>query len=479
MVYDASRHSILTLGDVRDQLGSEPNRIYTSSLKPSKRHSVNLNMAALPTLAPSIQLRGANHNTDNPFDFSAVMPPSAPTGSITSWWPSAPEAPVPRSLDMLFPCAYFDSVRTAPPSLTMMRRFNEKVARLRKRGLAPEWMPNQKFSPADMPHLLALAFSQGASGGLDLADVMSDMPKLLTKLGQAAINAGDTMEKAEGDAGILKAIVLVAATTMMGVHHLPYSPFFFLIQSPATNNHESVVFLFNWISEGLGEQTIQREALRASRRSDADPDNASDALHFLYPQLNRVLEEAEASWQAIVKQAFAVEASNKADGVDVSANALIEGHSPLPPALEARAITSAKWVPPVTPDGVILSGRAIREIRRERRYAQDRLVDGLKVLGLYRSMRLGHISFEDYRAAVRLEHFEDAPCFADSGSLKAFGTDYSVIEGSRKYVLDRHLKWGKGNNAVSAVRIYYAWDEGARRVIVGSAPRHLPIWAHS
>ena len=92
----------------------------------------------------------------------------------------------PKSLDMPFPRAYFDSVRAAPPSPTIMPRFNEKVARLRKRGLAPEWMPNQKFSPADVPHLLiALALSQGAWGGLDLADVMSDMPKLLTKLRDA------------------------------------------------------------------------------------------------------------------------------------------------------------------------------------------------------------------------------------------------------------------------------------------------------
>ncbi len=73
-----------------------------------------------------------------------------------------------------------------------------------------------------------------------------------------------------------------------------------------------------------------------------------------------------------------------------------------------------------TPEGVVLTGRAIREIRRERRYAEDRLADALKVLGLYRSMRTGDISFEAYRDAVRQEHFEDAPCFADSGSLKSF-----------------------------------------------------------
>lgn len=380
---------------------------------------------------------------------------------------------------MLFPRAYFDSVRAAPPSPTIMRRFNEKVARLRKRGLAPEWMPNQKFSPADVPHLLALALSQGAWGGLDLADVMSDMPKLLTKLRDAVFNAGDSMEKAEGDPGVFKALISMAALTMIGLAPVGYSPFFFLIQNPVTNNQESVVFLFNWISEGLGEQTIKREAERAMRRSDADRDNANAAFHFLHPQFNRVLEELETVWEAGVGEAFSEEAFGKEDRVDVLAGPIVEDRSLSPPMSEPLAAAPAKWAPPAAPDGVVLTGRAIREIRRERRYAEDRLAHGLKVLGLYRSMRTGHISIEAYRDAVRQEHFEDAPCFADSGSLKAFDDDYSVVEGGRKYVLDRHLKWGKGNNVISAVRIYYAWDDDSQKVIVGSALRHLPIWARS
>jgi hypothetical protein len=420
--------------------------------------------------------------SDNPFDFGAIKPPSATAEAIPAWSPSRPEAPVPKPLDTLFPRAYFDSVRVAPPSPTIMRHFNEKVARLRKRGLAPEWMPNQKFSSADMPHLLALAFSQGAWGGLDLADVMSDMPKLLTKLGDAVFSAGDIMKKAEGDPGAVKAIVLVAAATMIGLLPLGYSPFFTLIQDPATNNQESVVFLFNWISEGLGEQAIKREALRAMRRSDADRDNAGAAVHFLYPQLDHVIEEADARWEAIVNEVFAIEALNlnKTVGANVPANAPIEDQHPMLPAkFEAPTVAPTKWAPPEAPDGVVLTGRAIREIRRERRYSEDRLADGLKVLGLYRSMRTGHISFDAYRDAVRQERFEDSPCFADSGSLKTFDNDYSVIAGGRRYVLDRHLKWGKGNNVISAIRIYYAWDEDSQQVIVGSAPRHLPIWAHS
>ena len=92
-------------------------------------------------------------------------------------------------------------------------------------------------------------------------------------------------------------------------------------------------------------------------------------------------------------------------------------------------------------------------------------------------MRIGDISMEAYRDAVRQVYFADGLCFADQGSLKAFGQDYYAVAAGRKYVLDRHLEWGRGNNVISAIRVYYAWDSENPRIIARSAPRHLPIWA--
>jgi hypothetical protein len=371
--------------------------------------------AAVPSaLTPHFQLRRKDLKTGSPFDSGAIKPPSLSAEAIPNWSPFRPSSAIPRAFDMLFPRAYFESVRVAPPSPTMIRHLNEKVSRLRKRGLTPEWMPDQKFTPADMPHLLALALAQGASGGLDLADVMSDMPKLLTKLGDSAFSAGEIMEKSEGS-GVTKAIVLLAALTMVGLVPLGYSPFFTLIQDPDLNRKQSVVFLFNWISESLSEQTIKREALRAMH-SDADSHNASAAVNFIYPQIRNIIEETQGTWDAAVKEVFG-ETLHKAIGAGLPRNTPIEEQPLLPQAVEVPPLPSEKWAPPETPDGVVLTGRAIRGIRRERRYAEDRLVDGLKVLGLYRSMRTGQICFEAYRNAVRQGHFEDAPCFADPASL--------------------------------------------------------------
>jgi hypothetical protein len=54
-----------------------------------------------------------------------------------------------------------------------------------------------------------------------------------------------------------------------------------------------------------------------------------------------------------------------------------------------------------------------------------------------------------------------------------------VTAGRKTFILDRHLKWGRGNNAISAIRIYFTWDAENQNVLVGSASRHLPIagWA--
>lgn len=171
--------------------------------------------------------------------------PTAREEAIPHWSPARPEAPVPKRLDTLFQREYFEILREAPPSPTMMRRFNGKIARLRKQGLAPEWMPNQKFSPGDMSHLVALALSQGASGGLDLADVLSDMPKLLKRLYKAAFDTWDILESGTGESDALKALVFTEETTMIGFVPFNWGIFFLLIQNPAFDDDESVVCLFD------------------------------------------------------------------------------------------------------------------------------------------------------------------------------------------------------------------------------------------
>ena len=445
------------------------------SLGHDMTHILNTTSLARLVVASCHQFDGEERNAESFFGCNVIEPLRRPADPIPKWSPATPDASIPIPLDILFPSTFFACIRAAPPSPTLMRHFNEKVARLRKRGLAPEWMPNQKFSPIDMPHLLALAFTRGAWAGLDLADLMSDMPKLLKKLGEAATRAGDIMDRADGRRGAVKALVLTAALSMIGLHFIPYSPFFKIVQDPRLNDCEEVIILFNWITEGLGEQAINREARRAMQRSDVDADNARAATLTLYPNLDRLIEEANHYWEEIRKELFPTDTPEAINSDVISTNGAI-AENPQPVVGVPKVRFKNVWEPAV-PEGVVLTGRAIREIRRERRFAEDRLADGLQLLGMYRSMRIGSVSFDVYRDAVRQEYFEDTPCFADVGSLKAFEQDYSVVVEGSKYVLDRHLKWGKGNNVVSAIRIYYTWDASNQQVIVGSVPRHLPIWA--
>ena len=153
------------------------------------------------------------------------------------------------------------------------------------------------------------------------------------------------------------------------------------------------------------------------------------------------------------------------------------------PATHAFDITTSppaqrepKWIAPVTPDHVVLTKRAERELRATRSYSSERLETAFQCLSDYRALKRGEITLAVYNERLAIARFADHRCFADSGSLKAFASDYSVVHDGVKYMLDRHLKWGRGTNPTTAIRVYYTFDAEKDLIIVGSAPRHLPVW---
>ena len=68
---------------------------------------------------------------------------------------------------------------------------------------------------------------------------------------------------------------------------------------------------------------------------------------------------------------------------------------------------------------------------------------------------------------------EDEGCFArrDKASEKP---EYSVREGAITWVLYDHFKYGNSRQNSEQFRIYYAWDDEGRRLIIGKMPSHLP-----
>jgi hypothetical protein len=68
---------------------------------------------------------------------------------------------------------------------------------------------------------------------------------------------------------------------------------------------------------------------------------------------------------------------------------------------------------------------------------------------------------------------EDEACFTrrDKASEKP---EYSVRDGTITWVLYDHFKYGNSRQNSEQFRIYYAWDDEGRRLIVGKMPSHLP-----
>ncbi|MGB3795253.1 MAG: hypothetical protein WA957_03010 [Alteraurantiacibacter sp.] len=68
---------------------------------------------------------------------------------------------------------------------------------------------------------------------------------------------------------------------------------------------------------------------------------------------------------------------------------------------------------------------------------------------------------------------EDEGCFTrrEKASEKP---EYSVREGTITWVLYDHFKYGNSRQNSEQFRMYYAWDEDGRRLIVGKMPSHLP-----
>jgi hypothetical protein len=74
--------------------------------------------------------------------------------------------------------------------------------------------------------------------------------------------------------------------------------------------------------------------------------------------------------------------------------------------------------------------------------------------------------------ALGLLGVEDEACFARREKAKE-KQEYSVRDGDLTRVLYDHFKYGNSRNNAEQFRIYYAWDDENRRLIIGKMPSHL------
>lgn len=77
-----------------------------------------------------------------------------------------------------------------------------------------------------------------------------------------------------------------------------------------------------------------------------------------------------------------------------------------------------------------------------------------------------------YLEELRVNNFEDQPCFAQKGAIEGY-PEYSVVYNSKKYWCEDHIKFGSGYDPRRMFRIYYHWLEDEGVLLIGFMPTHL------
>jgi hypothetical protein len=133
------------------------------------------------------------------------------------------------------------------------------------------------------------------------------------------------------------------------------------------------------------------------------------------------------------------------------------------------------WVEENLGPSLEISPRAVREIKKFRHPNPIRIAQALELLAgprlaIFRGDRFSAQAFHKGLCALGLrDGFSGAERL-----LGRTGSDYLISHRGRTYILDRHLASNaSGFNDPKMVRIYYFYDPGLDKIIVGWLPTHL------
>ena len=144
-----------------------------------------------------------------------------------------------------------------------------------------------------------------------------------------------------------------------------------------------------------------------------------------------------------------------------------------PPAAqrEWRLVDLAEWAE-LHADVITVLPRAISEAKKSDLENNQLVFDALDMLATtYRSVKLSEVPREELKARA-----DQLGLFLGGSTSFAgeYGDAYFVQYGGRRRFLDQHVGRGTSRDPRFSVRIYFFWDDEARRVVVGWLPSHLP-----
>lgn len=98
------------------------------------------------------------------------------------------------------------------------------------------------------------------------------------------------------------------------------------------------------------------------------------------------------------------------------------------------------------------------------------LCDGIVFLYAYVLFRRQEISEEALRLYAERNNWEVRNCGKET--LKMRKPYYTVTYLDQQYLLDLHIK--RGVSSAELIRIYFCWEDGSQKILIGSMPEHLP-----
>ena len=134
------------------------------------------------------------------------------------------------------------------------------------------------------------------------------------------------------------------------------------------------------------------------------------------------------------------------------------------------------WVEAQFAETLVITQRARTELRKYQGGLDVALLcDGLLYLDAYAKCRNGSITEEHLLLYTDQRNWEVSSCGKEAVRLNE--SDYTVLQDGRKFLLDKHIKYG--TPAANLIRIYFCRDDKTGKIIVGSMPEHLATASHT
>ena len=225
-------------------------------------------------------------------------------------------------------------------------------------------------------------------------------------------------------------------------------------------------------------QEIQelREKITKFTQQQADMESFAESLRAMNKKnaaLQKELEEKTAAFDALAK-----EMQEKADAYRRGAERLqfYREYIGMAEQFPTDREEVCSWAEKTFSGTITIAPRAVNELKKYSIPLDVACIcDGIAYIDAYVRYRRQEINEEQLSMYSEHRHWEAGGCGKET--LKMRRDDYTVSVDGRTYVLDQHIK--RGVNSEELIRIYFCWDDGTKKVIIGSMPGHLPTVRNS